>query len=195
MSPTAVGAAPAAPSTNLLSLPIEILSKIASDVAPNGGAKAGDLRLVCKALNAVATRTVMSSLHCPADSERGGELLAAILSGDCPPDSTSLRLDLDGFGVGYSILAVAFAAIRKLPGLKRLHVAGNSGEGGFLEEMPPTILAAVHNFCPALTALSIEDLDISEFSKWAPQVRNIDIINCDGWSGLGHLYADSGFTG
>ncbi|KAL8279657.1 hypothetical protein RQP46_007970 [Phenoliferia psychrophenolica] len=176
-----------APSTTLLSLPTEILSQIASDLAPNGGAFAGPLRLVCRALNAVATRTVMSSLHCISDSKPGGELLAAILSGEALLACTSFRLDLDGLaGANAAILAVAVAAIRKLRHINHLHLVGNLDKSG-VDELPAGLMMAIPSFSPTLTTLSIEEFDMSEARDphiWAPHVRNLSLTRCDGWYGF-----------
>ncbi|KAL8279666.1 hypothetical protein RQP46_007979 [Phenoliferia psychrophenolica] len=125
-------ATPAAASpTNLLSLPTEILTQIASDVAPHGGAKAGHLRLVCKTLNAVARRTVLSSLRCNVNSESIAGLLRTILLDGSALNAivTSFRVDLDpNNSMSSRIAPLAAAAIQKLVRLERLDMLSISAK-------------------------------------------------------------------
>ncbi|KAL8279678.1 hypothetical protein RQP46_007991 [Phenoliferia psychrophenolica] len=187
------GAAPAASPTNLLSLPIEILSKIASDAAPNGGAKAGDLRLVCKALNAVARRTVMSSLHCQANTRSGGELLTAIQrdEGALCALVTSFRLNLDPSTSMDFVAPIAAAAIQRLARLERLDIMGaltDDHEGGLQTELfPLAITRAFSDFPATLQHVCIRLFDLSAamgLQMWAPGIVKLDLVGCDGWYGF-----------
>ncbi|KAL8283328.1 hypothetical protein RQP46_005738 [Phenoliferia psychrophenolica] len=91
-------ASPAPPATNLLSLPNELLVRIAREVAPDGGRKAGNLRLVCRHLGRVVAPVAWASVVLPSDADALDELAAEL------PDKQ---------------LRVVVSAIKALPSLQR----------------------------------------------------------------------------
>ncbi|KAL8283382.1 hypothetical protein RQP46_005792 [Phenoliferia psychrophenolica] len=67
------------PSLSILSLPNELLVKIARDVAPDGGRKAGDLRLVCRHLGCVLAPVTWASIVLPSSTDALDELTDELL--------------------------------------------------------------------------------------------------------------------
>ncbi|KAL8279660.1 hypothetical protein RQP46_007973 [Phenoliferia psychrophenolica] len=154
-------------------------------VAPNGGAKAGDLRLVCKALEDVARGIVMASLHCKADSE-GGELLAAILGrrSKLAPLVTSFRLDLNPVVPMDFAAPIAAAAIRRLNRLRSLNVVGVLRDDQGPKLFPEAVVEAFRSFPATLQHLRIEsfDIDISlGLHWWARSIVKLELVGCDCW--------------
>ncbi|KAL8283405.1 hypothetical protein RQP46_005815 [Phenoliferia psychrophenolica] len=87
---------PLAP-TSLLSLPNELLVKIARHVAPDGGRKAGNLRLVCRHLGRVVAPVTWASIVLPTDLDELDEIGDELLT-DCTGHN-SLIIDITDFTI------------------------------------------------------------------------------------------------
>ncbi|KAL8291655.1 hypothetical protein RQP46_001913 [Phenoliferia psychrophenolica] len=75
-----VPATPDAPVTSLLSLPNELLVRIARSVAPDGGRQVGALRLTCRRVERVVSHIAWSSIHIQSDPKLHNPLLAILNS-------------------------------------------------------------------------------------------------------------------
>ncbi|KAL8283414.1 hypothetical protein RQP46_005824 [Phenoliferia psychrophenolica] len=111
------------PPTSLLSLPNEILVKIARDVAPDGGRKAGNFRLVCRHLGGVLAPVTWASIVLPADLDGLDEIGDELLNNRTGHNSLikSLRYNKPAFQPRFIV-----QALKALPSLRRLHLAGTS---------------------------------------------------------------------
>ncbi|KAL8280462.1 hypothetical protein RQP46_007110 [Phenoliferia psychrophenolica] len=110
------------PAIGFLSLPNELLVKIARDLAPNGGRKAGSLRLVCRHLGRVAAPVTWASIVLPADADALDEIGAELMNLDgITSKIVSVRFNNP---VSYSRMIVK--ALKKLPPAyhtRRLHLS------------------------------------------------------------------------
>ena len=70
--------------TSLLSLPVELLIKIISELAPSGGAKAGTARLVSRLFDELACPITLSAISLPEGLKPQVKLLAVLAN----PNST-----------------------------------------------------------------------------------------------------------
>ncbi|KAL8283413.1 hypothetical protein RQP46_005823 [Phenoliferia psychrophenolica] len=124
--------APVSP-PSFLSLPDELLIKIARDVAPDGGRKAGNLRLVCRHLSGVLAPVTWASIVLPSGAEALDIIASELVSNTTQSTSCikSIRYNKPD-----EQLRLVVSAIKALPSLRRLHLAGTSedDEGLFVPE-------------------------------------------------------------
>lgn len=166
----------------LLSLPTELLLKIAKEVAPEGGRKAGQLR-INRHLDVVVTPVAWSSLVLPDDSHRLDELCAELLRN--PKASFVESIRYNGSGPYYRFV---IPALQSLQSLRRLHLAGSTG--------PRSTTIRDHYFRPEfelkmtmppvteLVLSSVELCDLDSINVWAPQVTRLRLLDCRAVSNL-----------
>ncbi|KAL8277139.1 hypothetical protein RQP46_010467 [Phenoliferia psychrophenolica] len=157
--------------SSLLTLPNELLWQIASEVAPLGGKKASNLRLVCQRLADITSPMVLGSLEVPAVLTLGNAQVAALL---LPPLSgvgahtTSVKINLGFFG---SEIHTLF--LQSLPSIQQLHLVG--------AHVPvPDVL---FDLIPALnlTTLILEAVDLSyhqDFATWGAGIKTLSLREC-----------------
>ncbi|KAL8292127.1 hypothetical protein RQP46_001593 [Phenoliferia psychrophenolica] len=135
------------PPTSLLSLPNELLIKIARDVAPNRGRKAGNLRLVCRHLGRVVAPVTWASIVLPVNAQSLDELVDELLNNRTGNTSyiVSIRYNRPG-----TQLRVVVSGLKALPALRRLHLAGADEDGLFVPEHD--LLRA----CPCIETLQLD---------------------------------------
>ncbi|KAL8283396.1 hypothetical protein RQP46_005806 [Phenoliferia psychrophenolica] len=161
-----------APPTNLLSLPTELLIKIARDVAPHGGRKAGNLRLVCRHLDCVVAPVTWASIVLPTDADGLQEIATELLNDRTENTSyiTSVR-----YNVPETQLRRIVVALKALPALRRLHLVGTSDE----------LFVPRHDLLgsfPEIDNLCLEYVDLDsmwDLKAWAPNVTSLELVNCD----------------
>ncbi|KAL8283323.1 hypothetical protein RQP46_005733 [Phenoliferia psychrophenolica] len=165
-------ASPPPTSTSLLSLPNEVLVKIARVVAPDGGRKAGKLRLVCRHLGRVVAPVTWASIRLLDDADALDELAAELLNNHT--GHTSLIKSLR-YNKPVKQLRVVVSAIRALPSLRRLHLAALSGQGLFVPE---------HDLLRSWPSLEVQQLDhvdlqsMWDISSWAPNLSSLIFGGC-----------------
>ncbi|KAK4701524.1 hypothetical protein P7C70_g4706, partial [Phenoliferia sp. Uapishka_3] len=167
--------------TTLLALPNELLFKIASLVAPNGGRKARHLSLVCRHFATIVAPITWSQIIVPEDYDGQDELLSALIDTASGRASrvTSLHLPITYGGTPRPIKSWA-AVLKLLPNLERLHISGVSKQ----EYMPTPIQLAIASL-PRLTTLRFERLILAKCMRlvdWAPTVKSIEAKNCRGYN-------------
>ncbi|KAL8283380.1 hypothetical protein RQP46_005790 [Phenoliferia psychrophenolica] len=123
---------PAAPRTptSLFSLPNELLIRIAREVAPDGGRKAGNLRLVCGRLGGVLATVTWASIVLPTDLAGLDEIGDELLNNRTGHNSLviSVRYNKPAFQP-----RVIVQALKALSSLRRLHLAGTLADGGLFD--------------------------------------------------------------
>lgn len=110
------------PTATLLSLPNEIFFKIAHDITPNGGQKAGALRLTCRHLAKLVESVVWSSIVFPRDFVKLDNVLVDLYdqSNGHAALVASVRYETPDVPVALPMIA----HLKALPALRRLHVVG-----------------------------------------------------------------------
>ncbi|KAL8283410.1 hypothetical protein RQP46_005820 [Phenoliferia psychrophenolica] len=165
--------APLAP-TSLLSLPNELLVKIARVVAPDGGRKAGNLRLVCRHLGDVVAPVTWASIVLPTDADGLDELGDELLHNRTGHTSlvNSVRYNKPAFQPRGIV-----QALKALPSLRRLHLAGTSeGQEGLFVPKHGLLkgLKRIQNL-----QLDYVDLDnLFDIASWAPSVSTLSHFRC-----------------
>ncbi|KAL8292122.1 hypothetical protein RQP46_001588 [Phenoliferia psychrophenolica] len=161
------------PPTSLLSVPPEILSKIAWDVAVNGGRKAGNLRLVCRHLGRVVAPVTWASIVLPADADSLDEIAAELVSNATQNTGfvTSVRYNRPD-----KQLRVVVSAVKALPSLRRLHLAGTDAIGGLFVPQHDLLKS-----WPLLDALQLDHVDLQSkghIQSWAPNLSSLGLVGC-----------------
>ncbi|KAK4695908.1 hypothetical protein P7C70_g8467, partial [Phenoliferia sp. Uapishka_3] len=139
--------------TCLEHLPDEMLAKIARSVAPFGGRKAQNLRLVNRHLSTIATPIFFASISIPdQSSDTYVELLASLLgnSHGIKNFATSIAYQIHEDGH-----ATAAATIRSLVNLRRVSLSGSSPHS-VLTKVLQKALASL----PRLNTLSLSDFRV-----------------------------------
>lgn len=149
----------------LLSLPNELLEHIARAVAPNGGRRAGTLRLVCRHLDRIVTPITWSSLHLAPVAAIQRTVIGALTRDrdGCAASVQSVRCDLAAGTVD-----ACTALFASLPHLSRLHVFGES-TGPDLSLLPLQLWNALPGF-PQLQSVVLERLDLEALPTGRPSV-------------------------
>ncbi|KAK4698911.1 hypothetical protein P7C70_g7358, partial [Phenoliferia sp. Uapishka_3] len=113
---------PRAPAKGLLDLPHELLTTIVREIAPLGGWKAQELRLVNRHLAAIATPIVFASLIIPdGEWSENDELFAALFVNRKGIREAATSLTYELYDDGES--ATGAAALEALPNLRRIHLS------------------------------------------------------------------------
>ncbi|KAL8283365.1 hypothetical protein RQP46_005775 [Phenoliferia psychrophenolica] len=159
--------------TSLLSLPNELLVKIARDVAPNGGRKAGNLRLVCRHLGRVVAPVTWASIVLPTDLDDLDELADELLHNRMGQIHfvTSVR-----YNKPEKQLRLVVSAINALPSLRRLHLAGMNVTGGHFVPKHGLLQNSGR-----LSVLQLDHVDLTSLfniTTWAPNVTSLGLFRC-----------------
>ncbi|KAL8280491.1 hypothetical protein RQP46_007139 [Phenoliferia psychrophenolica] len=157
--------------TSLLSLPNELLVKIARDLAPNGGRKAGSLRLVCRHLGRVVAPVTWASLVLPADADALDEIGAELLGNHTENTSYIVSILYRRPDLQPRMLV---HAIKALPSLRRLHLVGS-------ESKPFVPAHGILSGWNALTELELMYVDLSSnfnIAAWAPNLSTLRAFDC-----------------
>ncbi|KAL8292359.1 hypothetical protein RQP46_001825 [Phenoliferia psychrophenolica] len=161
--------------TSLLSLPNELIVKIAREVAPYGGRKAGNLRLVCRHLGRVVAPVTWASIVLPARTVALEDLTNEMLNNRTGHISliTSVR-----YNKPRRQSPIVVTALRSLPSLRRLHLCGrgDDNDGIFVPEHD-LLLGGWRN----LIALHLEHVNLGshfELPTWAPSLSTLVIERC-----------------
>ncbi|KAL8292143.1 hypothetical protein RQP46_001609 [Phenoliferia psychrophenolica] len=164
---------PPAP-TSLLSLPNELLVKIARDVAPDGGRKAGNFRLANRGLGRLIAQVTWASVVLPITDLDALDEFANELSYDRTGNTsliTSLRYNRPA-----RQLRLVVSAIKGLPSLRRLHLAGTGPKAGLF--VPLHDLLGTWNTLEALQLDYVDLTSIWEMRTWAPNVSSLGMVGC-----------------
>lgn len=153
---------PTPPTPTLLSLPNELLARIASDVAPNGGRQAGNLRLTCRHLSLIVAPVVWASLRIPADVDTQNTIMAGVIRErkGFTRSVKSVRYALPTAAAPGSI-HLAATVFTMLPNLARLHVFGRAA-GEIPVLVLPVELWDAFSDMSALDTLVLHDVDLRD---------------------------------
>ncbi|KAL8292125.1 hypothetical protein RQP46_001591 [Phenoliferia psychrophenolica] len=182
MSDATDSSAAALAPTSLLSLPVELLVKIARDVAPDGGRKAGHLRLVCRHLGCVVAHVTWAAIVLPTDLDGLDEISDELTHNRRGNTSfiTSVRYNKPEFQ-----LRSVVSALKALPSLRRLHLAGTDEyDGLFLPLHNVGLFTPLHNLLADWKSLDILQLDYVDLksnldlTSWAPNLSSLGLVGC-----------------
>lgn len=157
----------------IFTLPDELILAIAREAAPDGGKRAGALRLVCRHLERVVAPVVWSSITFPLKAVELDEVCFALLSSTVDRASfvTSVKYHLPD-----SQMATPLAVLGQLSSLKRLHLVGNSSASTVLRAETLRVIRAV-------TSLRLENLNVVgqlNVRDWGKSLNEFEIITCAG---------------
>ncbi|KAK4698702.1 hypothetical protein P7C70_g7568, partial [Phenoliferia sp. Uapishka_3] len=131
----------------LLTLPREILQHIGLYVAPEGGQKAGNLRLACRRLGKAMQPVVWRALNLDLPVTKLDALFACVMNGTSSSNlhkavrSVKLRL-------GQPLTELSTAALARFPGIEHLHLIGNhppqsTDPTDTLQPIPPVLAESI----------------------------------------------------
>ncbi|KAK4699494.1 hypothetical protein P7C70_g6763, partial [Phenoliferia sp. Uapishka_3] len=165
---------------SFLSLPSELITKIACEVAPLGGSKVGSLRLVNRQISAITSPILFSAISIPGKAlNKIDELLASIFENDLgireAATSISLEVSKD------SRLSLPTAAVATLVNVTRASIAPLSGAIHL-----PTLVEKALSRLPKLAVLAISNVTVKVTPKntllerCAPRVTHLILSNVFG---------------
>ncbi|KAL8281459.1 hypothetical protein RQP46_006143 [Phenoliferia psychrophenolica] len=123
----------------LTSLPHELLAAIAWLVAPDGGRKAANLRLACRAVDSAAAPCVWTAITFPSAPEEVDLLLSHLIENPHKrvEFTSSVRIDATT-----PLISTIAALLPTFPRLKRVHISGAGAEHA-LPELLPLLMRAI----------------------------------------------------
>ncbi|KAL8281517.1 hypothetical protein RQP46_006201 [Phenoliferia psychrophenolica] len=149
---------------------------VARNVAPNGGKRAANLRLVSRRLDAAVAPVVWSSIVFSSNQTILDEICGYLIGENDDANRralvTSVRYDLPPIQ-----LSTPLAVLKRLPNLNRLHLLGATT----LSTLRPGTIDTL----PITSTLRLENVDLQD--QWASAAAGLEVIRC---SRAGSLFLD-----
>ncbi|KAL8280108.1 hypothetical protein RQP46_007438 [Phenoliferia psychrophenolica] len=149
---------------------------VARELAPHGGLKSANLRLVCRYLDVVVGPITLASIHLPTTASRLDEFCVAMQAG---PDGkthlvTSLRIDQTE---GYRTMQ-AYGRLPAFTSLRRLHLVGTADDKLIMDFAVNHLKIDWKNII-SLRMENTIDCDLGPLHKWAPSIKTLDLVGFD----------------
>ncbi|KAL8281460.1 hypothetical protein RQP46_006144 [Phenoliferia psychrophenolica] len=173
--------ADAHPKATLTSLPHELIEAIAWLVAPEGGRKAANLRLACRAVDTAAAPCVWTAITFPSAPEEVDLLLSHLIENPHKrvEFTSSVRIDATT-----PLVSTIAALLPTFPRLKRVHISGAAAEHTFIE-LSPLLMRAIDR-SPTIRTLAFESISFAnqlDQPVWALAVPEVTFQGCpEDWS-------------
>lgn len=175
------------PPLSFQDLPDEILSSIAWELTPDGGRKAGALRLVCPRLGSILAHVVWAAIDTPRCRDQPNRhakrlaLLAKHRSSAVFTKSLRYRFPTAPVGDGFRLLSLVLCT-HTFPNLKELYIWPDDDDDALSFHLHPIVLASVGQFA-ALTTLHLHLVRLPESSDFSianslPTVRRLCLDRC-----------------
>ncbi|KAL8281461.1 hypothetical protein RQP46_006145 [Phenoliferia psychrophenolica] len=166
----------AQPNATLTSLPHELIAAIAWLVAPDGGRKAANLRLACRAVDAAAAPCVWTAITVPSAPEELDFLLSHLIENPHKRLEFTSSVRIDATAPHFSAIA---AFLTTLPRLKRVHISG-AGAPHALPDLSPILMKAI-DCSPTIQTLAFDHISFADqFDQpaWHHSVPEVTFLAC-----------------